>query len=187
MNKTIIVKCSKCGATLSVPEEYSHDKLLHCSQCGQNFENTYKAPTRRNKVNNRIKTKSVKDNKWSPRQRTGCWVAVIIVCVILYFVGSCDGLFKSSNTPHIGDNIVFIKNTLGGIDKDVQDEVGRLVVANDQIGLSQLIMQGKVYPISKGDRGKMIGGSWMLIRIRLSNGNACWVPTGTVKKELADY
>ena len=108
---------------------------------------------------------------------------IFIVCTILYNIGACDGLFESSDTPQIGDNVVFVKNTFGGIDKDVQDEVGRLVVANDEQGLSQLIIQGKVYPISKGDRGKMIGGSWTLIRIRLSNGNACWVPTGTVKKE----
>ena len=174
----IYTKCPNCGATLSVPEEYKDDRLLHCSQCNQNFDNDknflWEAPEEKPKAAPKQDTQT----RWTKQQKRGLWVLAFCVCIALYYCGA----FDSTGTPQIGDRVVVVNTTWGTLDKD-NDELGDAMVARDAVGIYEQTSSGKAKHIWQGSHGKVIHGSWTKVQVRFDDGTLYWIPTEAVKKE----
>ncbi|MBO6117687.1 MAG: hypothetical protein J6P44_03995 [Bacteroidales bacterium] len=62
------------------------------------------------------------------------------------------------------------------------DEVGKSSVARDEMGILQLMYEGRVEVLQAGTRVKVIESSWTSMRVRTQQGHALWVTASHVRK-----
>ena len=174
----IYTKCPNCGATLSVPEEYKDDRLLHCSQCNQNFENDRnflwkdknEKPKRTPKHNNQSEELSLK----------GKIVSTIVIFIIAFIAyGTCEN--SSDDILQIGDRVIITKGTLGTSDED-NDELVNSSMAGDSYGIYEQVRMGRAKYIRVGTQGKIIQLRGK-VQIRFDDFSLYWVSRDVVKKE----
>lgn len=155
------IVCPHCGSLLTLSKELEKTNYLQCGICKNEFANPF--------VPIEIGEQKVGNNgfKW------GCLVIVIVIILAVFFAPKD----YTSGTGGIGDNILITTETLGAIDESAFDELNAVMIARDNIGLLQLMYDGKVENIKSGTHGKVLNRSLDKTRIRLNNGKAYWVNT----------
>lgn len=159
------IVCPHCGSILTLSKELEKTNYLQCSICQNEFPNPM-VPIENNgqKVSNN-------GFKW------GCLIIIIVISLAALFAPKD----YTSGTGGIGDNIVITTQTLGAIDESAFNELNDAMLARDNIGLLQLMYDGKVENIKSGAQGIVLKRSLDKTRIRLNNGKAYWVNTKYIK------
>ena len=160
------VVCPYCGNTLYLPKELENSDYLKCLLCQNDFANPLKPIAK----NENGLSKNVA--KW------GCLLFVIILALIAIFIPNDN----TSGACGPGESIILTEETFGAVDEKTYDEMNEARLANDKIGLLQLMYDGRVEHLKPGTQGLVLKLSMWKIKIRLNNGNAYWVATEHIKK-----
>jgi hypothetical protein len=73
-----------------------------------------------------------------------------------------------------------VKVLFCGASSDDLDEISKLVIAKDEEGLKQMLLDGRLIAVDGGTKARLVDVSWISVRVRLEQGNAAgqsvWVP-----------
>ena len=159
------IVCPHCGSKLFLSKELEDTYYLRCNICQGEFANPLKPI---GKSENWLRKNGA---KW------GCLIIVVLLALATLFAPKDF----TSGTGGVGDNIVLTKETFGAIDEKAFDELNDVMVAKDNIGLLQLMYDGRVENLKSGTKGLVLKRSMWKTRIRLNNGKTYWVNTDYIQ------
>lgn len=92
---------------------------------------------------------------------------------------------SSSAVVRIGQEGNITTDCFGAVDDASWDALSEAAVADDQVGINQLVMNGKVLLLNQGEKVKVLDHSWTAHKVRVVDGKyagrVCWVEARHVK------
>ena len=106
----------------------------------------------------------------------------LMMLLIVLFQRDCNG---AENTGMTGDQVTIKRKIFGAIDQTAMDAVVRASVANDSVGIQQLVDSGRAVVIDEGSQALMLKPGISYSHVRLADGRAVFVDaTATVGPPL---
>lgn len=97
---------------------------------------------------------------------------------------------RESTYPSIGDAVVITAEVVLGSTEENHKEALKLLRANDEVGLTQMEFQGRLFLVDRGTEGKLLEGGFFTMRVRITTGphagKAGYITSDFVKKKPAD-
>ncbi|MFC1656081.1 hypothetical protein ACFL3C_04370 [Patescibacteria group bacterium] len=138
-------------------------------------------------------------SKIPPSTKQMIITAIVIVIIVGYFVGQAGNktstnsnsyTSKSSTTVSIGDEAKLVSSGSGAIlvaiDQEAFDDLLDISVANDEMGLAELMLADRVFSVPTGIKVKVIDTDWFSKEVRILEGayvgESGWVPMEFVQK-----
>lgn len=94
---------------------------------------------------------------------------------------------SESRFPSVGDRVIITTEMLLGVDDASHTEALRLLRANDEIGLTQMEQQGRMFVVQSGTEGLLLEGGFLTKRVRIlsgpHSGKAGYITSDFVKKK----
>lgn len=91
----------------------------------------------------------------------------------------------SSAVVRIGQEGNITTDCFGAVDDASWDALSEAAVADDRVGINQLVMDGKVLLLDQGEKVKVLDHSWTAHKVRVVDGKyagrVCWVEARHVK------
>ena len=117
----------------------------------------------------------------NPKSKNGA-IFFIMMIALLPFI-SCD-----NNSPYFGDEVVISRTGLGAKSESAAKELGRYLSGQDQIGVLELMYEGKVRSFEPGTRAKYTAhrGGYKIIRSYDDFGE-WYLVTGDIEKPKNNY
>lgn len=113
--------------------------------------------------------------------KNGAFIFFLMIALTSFF--SCD-----NNSPNFGDEVVISRTCLGAKSESAAKELGRYLSGQDQIGVLELMYEGKVRSFEPGTRAKYTAhrGGYKIIRSYDDFGE-WYLVTGDIEKPKNNY
>ena len=128
-------------------------------------------------------------------------IALIFLIIIFVIVSTHSGQNSNQNyttqtasdSINIGDDVILgnnADNVLLGVTKDDFEELVKLAVAKDNVGVTKMVLDGRAFMVDKGTQARVIDAGFTAYEVRIMSGShygdSGWVPAEFCHKSYSN-